>query len=178
VRRRLDGGYTVAHGRLSVADIVPDSFRLFFAFLPAIDLRELRFRIGQRFIDEWRLPRRWSLDATSPFEQVRVLDPEPVPSLLDSAFHDLKAVFPAFRDARVAERWAGYIDATPDAVPVISPVDGVPGFYLATGFSGHGFGIGPGAGKLMADIVTGVTTPVVDPAPFRHARFKAIGSRQ
>jgi len=178
LRRRLDGGYTVAHGRLSVADIVPDSFRLFFAFLPAIDLRELRFRIGQRFIDEWRLPRRWSLDATSPFEQVRVLDPEPVPSLLDSAFHDLKAVFPAFRDARVAERWAGYIDATPDAVPVISPVDGVPGFYLATGFSGHGFGIGPGAGKLMADIVTGVTTPVVDPAPFRHARFKAVGNRQ
>jgi glycine/D-amino acid oxidase-like deaminating enzyme len=171
LRRRLDGGYTVAHGMLSMADIVPDSFRLFFAFLPAIDLRELRFRVGQRFIEEWRLPRRWSLDATSPFEQVRVLDPEPVRSLLDSPLRDLKRMFPAFRDARVAERWAGYIDATPDAVPVISPVDGVPGFYLATGFSGHGFGIGPGAGKLMADIVTGVTTPVVDPAPFRYSRF-------
>jgi len=171
LRRRLDGGYTVAHGMLSMADIVPDSFRLFFAFLPAIDLRELRFRIGRRFIEEWRLPRRWSLDATSPFEQVRVLDPEPVRSLLDSPLRDLKRMFPAFRDARVAERWAGYIDATPDAVPVISPVDGVPGFYLATGFSGHGFGIGPGAGKLMADIVTGVTTPVVDPAPFRYSRF-------
>jgi glycine/D-amino acid oxidase-like deaminating enzyme len=171
LRRRLDGGYTVAHGMLSMADIVPDSFRLFFAFLPAIDLRELRFRIGRRFIEEWRLPRRWSLDATSPFEQVRVLDPEPVRWLLDSPLRDLKRMFPAFRDARVAERWAGYIDATPDAVPVISPVDGVPGFYLATGFSGHGFGIGPGAGKLMADIVTGVTTPVVDPAPFRYSRF-------
>jgi glycine/D-amino acid oxidase-like deaminating enzyme len=175
LRRRLDGGYTVAHGMLSMADIVPDSFRLFFAFLPAIDLRELRFRIGRRFIEEWRLPRRWSLDATSPFEQVRVLDPEPVRSLLDSPLRDLKRMFPAFRDARVAERWAGYIDATPDAVPVISPVDGVPGFYLATGFSGHGFGIGPGAGKLMADIVTGVTTPVVDPSPFRYSRFRAVG---
>jgi glycine/D-amino acid oxidase-like deaminating enzyme len=175
LRRRLDGGYTVAHGRLSVADIVPDSFRLFFAFLPAISLSEIRFRIGRRFIEEWRLPRRWALDGTSPFEQVRVLDPEPVPSLLDSVFRDLKAVFPAFRDARVAESWAGYIDATPDAVPVISAVDGVPGFYLATGFSGHGFGIGPGAGKLIADIVTGVTTPVVDPAPFRYARFESGG---
>ncbi len=80
-------------------------------------------------------------------------------------------MFPAFRDVQVAERWAGYIDATPDAVPVISPVDSIPGFYIATGFSGHGFGIGPGAGKLMADIVTGVTTPVVDPAPFRYSRF-------
>ena len=171
LRRRLDGGYTVAHGRLSVADIVPDSFRLLFAFLPAINLGELQFRVGRRFIDEWRLARRWSLDATSPFEEVRVLDPEPVPALIEAAFRDLKAVFPAFRDARVAERWAGYIDATPDAVPVISPVDSIPGFYLATGFSGHGFGIGPGAGKLMADIVTGATTPVVDPAPFRYARF-------
>jgi glycine/D-amino acid oxidase-like deaminating enzyme len=178
LRRRLDGGYTVAHGMLSMADIVPDSFRLFFAFLPAIDLRELRFRIGRRFIDEWRLPRRWSLDATSPFEQVRVLDPEPVASLLDSPLRDLKRIFPAFRDAKVADRWAGYIDATPDAVPVISAVDSIPGFHLATGFSGHGFGIGPGAGKLMADIVTGVTTPVVDPAPFRYSRFKAKGKRQ
>jgi glycine/D-amino acid oxidase-like deaminating enzyme len=177
LRRRLDGGYSVAHGVLNVADIVPDSFRLFFAFLPSVDLREIRFRIGRRFIEEWRLPRRWSLDQTSPFEQVRVLDPEPTAAMLDSALDDLKSVFPAFRDVQVAERWAGYIDATPDAVPVISAVDSVPGFYLATGFSGHGFGIGPGAGKLMADIVTGATTPVVDPAPFRHSRFTG-GSRR
>jgi len=46
----------------------------------------------------------------------------------------------------------------------------VPGFYLATGFSGHGFGIGPGAGRLMAELVTN-ETPVVDPAPFRYSRF-------
>jgi glycine/D-amino acid oxidase-like deaminating enzyme len=177
LRRRLDGGYTVAHGMLNVADIVPDSFRLFFAFLPAINLSEVRFRIGRRFIEEWRLPRRWSLDQTSPFEQVRVLDPEPTAAMLDSALDDLKSVFPAFRDVQVAERWAGYIDATPDAVPVISPVDGIPGFYIATGFSGHGFGIGPGAGRLMADIVTGVTTPVVDPAPFRLSRFDGTKSR-
>ena len=61
---------------------------------------------------------------------------------------------PSRRRAR-RERWGGLIDVTPDAVPVISAVDALPGFYLATGFSGHGFGIGPGAGKLMADIVTG-----------------------
>jgi glycine/D-amino acid oxidase-like deaminating enzyme len=177
LRKRLDGGYTVAHGMLNVADIVPDSFRLFFAFLPAINLSEVRFRIGRRFIEEWRLPQRWSLDQTSPFEQVRVLDPEPTATMLDSALADLKSVFPAFRDVQVAERWAGYIDATPDAVPVISPVDGIPGFHIATGFSGHGFGIGPGAGKLMADIVTGATNPVVDPAPFRLSRFDGAKPR-
>jgi glycine/D-amino acid oxidase-like deaminating enzyme len=71
---------------------------------------------------------------------------------------------------QIAERWAGAIDATPDAVPVMSPVAERPGLYLATGFSGHGFGLGLGAGKLMADLVTG-STPCVDPAPFRLSRY-------
>ena len=53
---------------------------------------------------------------------------------------------------------------------MISPVDSIPS-YIATGFSGHGFGIGPGAGKLMADIVTGVTTPVVAHRSAVLARF-------
>ena len=50
------------------------------------------------------------------------------------------------------------IDVMPDAIPVISAVDAVPGFFIATGFSGHGFGIGPGAGRLVADMVTGAPT--------------------
>ena len=62
------------------------------------------------------------------------------------------------------------IDVTPDAVPVISPVENVPGFFIATGFSGHGFGIGPGAGRLVADLVSG-DTPVAHPSPFRLSRF-------
>src|SRR5690606_18371831 len=37
-RKRYDGGYTVSHRHYSVADIVPDSFRLFGAFLPALKL--------------------------------------------------------------------------------------------------------------------------------------------
>jgi glycine/D-amino acid oxidase-like deaminating enzyme len=171
-RKRLDGGYTVAHRHLSVADVVPDSFRLLRDFLPIFrqDWRGLRLRVGKRFIEEAKLPRRWTLDQRSPFESVRVLDPEPVDGILDTALASLKSYFPQFREAEVAERWAGLIDATPDAVPVMAPVDKLPGFYLATGFSGHGFGLGPGAGRLMADLVTGAP-PVVDPTPFRYTRF-------
>jgi glycine/D-amino acid oxidase-like deaminating enzyme len=99
-----------------------------------------------------------------------VLDPEPVDWVLDVALAGLKAYYPAFANVEIAERWAGCIDATPDAVPVISPVDRLPGLYLASGFSGHGFGLGPGAGKLMADLITG-RPPVVDPRPFRYSRF-------
>jgi glycine/D-amino acid oxidase-like deaminating enzyme len=172
VRKRLDGGYTIAHRHLSIADIVPASFPQMFDFLPALrmDWSGLRMRLGSRFIKEARLATKWSLDAPSPFEQIRTLDPEPVPWILDEAIASLKKYYPAFEGLKIEESWAGCIDATPDAVPVISAVDGVPGFFMATGFSGHGFGIGPGAGKLMAEIATGAT-PCVDPEPFRYSRM-------
>jgi glycine/D-amino acid oxidase-like deaminating enzyme len=64
------------------------------------------------------------------------------------------------------ETWAGMIDATPDVVPVMDEVDSWPGLLIATGFSGHGFGIGPGAGKVIADMITG------EPARFDLSRFR------
>jgi glycine/D-amino acid oxidase-like deaminating enzyme len=172
LRKRQDGGYTLAHGRATVVDIVPDSFRLFFKFLPALmqDWRTLRLRFGRRFLEDMSLARSWPLDQPSPFELVRVLDPEPSGGLLRQALASLATYFPRFREARVSERWAGLIDVTPDAIPVIDEAPQLPGLYIATGFSGHGFGIGPGAGRLMADLVSGVK-PIVDPRPFRYSRF-------
>jgi glycine/D-amino acid oxidase-like deaminating enzyme len=171
-RRRLDGGYSIAMRNANVAPVVPDSFRLFVDFAPTLvkQWRELKLRIGRHFIEEWKTPRRWRLDEVSPFERVRVLDPAPVERFNRAGLKHLAAAFPAFRNARVLQQWAGLIDVTPDAVPVIGPVETMPGFFLASGFSGHGFGIGPGAGRLMADLVTGAT-PVVDPHPFRLGRF-------
>ncbi|HEX7198371.1 MAG TPA: FAD-binding oxidoreductase, partial [Dongiaceae bacterium] len=76
-RKRMDGGYTVATLGVRTIDLVPDNFRLFFDYLPAARLhwKKLRFRVGRRWIEEWRIPRRWGLDEASPFEAVRVLDP-------------------------------------------------------------------------------------------------------
>jgi glycine/D-amino acid oxidase-like deaminating enzyme len=111
------------------------------------------------------------LDETSPFEAIRMLDPSPNPAIVEESRQNLVRAFPAFARARVAQAWGGLIDTTPDAVPVIAPVQAVPGFFLMSGFSGHGFGIGPGAGRLMAELVTGAT-PVVDPMPFRFERFQ------
>ncbi|MCJ8309304.1 MAG: FAD-binding oxidoreductase [Rhizobiaceae bacterium] len=172
IRKRLDGGYTVAHATLSMADIMPDSFRLLPDFWPVLkaEWRDYRYRIGQRFLDEARLKRHWSHDEVSPFEQVRILDPIPHDGIQSSALKSLQKSIPAFQKAEIAEKWAGVIDVMPDVVPVISPVDQVPGFFMATGFSGHGFGLGPGAGKLMAQLVCG-ETPCVDPTPFSLNRF-------
>src|SRR6266404_3833751 len=100
----------------------------------------------------------------------RLVDLVPDSFVIERARASIAETFPAFRNIRVAETWAGMIDVMPDAIPVISAVDKVPGFFIATGFSGHGFGIGPGAGRLIADMVTGAP-PIVDPAPFRLSRF-------
>ncbi|MCB1342822.1 MAG: FAD-binding oxidoreductase [Pseudooceanicola sp.] len=171
-RKRHDGGYTVASGDENVVDLVPDSFRLGLAFLPAYldDWRSLRFRLSGRWREEAGQARHWRPDEMTPFESCRVLDPAPSRRALRSSFGALVKAFPAFAKADIVQSWAGMIDATPDAIPVISGVESLPGFYISTGYSGHGFGIAPGAGKLMADMVTGAA-PVVDPKEFRLSRF-------
>jgi glycine/D-amino acid oxidase-like deaminating enzyme len=155
MRKRQDGGYTIASGHENIVNIVPKSFRYARQFLPA--LRK-----------EWRSLN--SLDEPSPFEYNRVLDPAPNKTLSNKALSAAKRAFSVLENAHIAQRWAGYIDVTPDAVPVISAAGGVSGFYLASGFSGHGFGIGPAAGHLMADLVMN-RTPIVDPTSFRFNRF-------
>lgn len=172
VRRRADGGYTVSTLAATVFDLTPDAFRFFAKFLPALKMEwsSLKPRVGRRFVEELRDLRRVRPGQPSPFERTRVLDPEPDVALTDDALKRLAEAFPAFAGAKVAQRWAGLIDVTPDAVPVISPVDGRSGLVVATGFSGHGFGLGPAAGRLAADMATG-TRPFVDPAAFRFSRF-------
>ncbi|MFM0594850.1 NAD(P)/FAD-dependent oxidoreductase [Paraburkholderia dilworthii] len=171
-RKRADGGYTVAYGFRTYSDLTPDSFRLFFKYIEALksQLGSLRIGIGARFFEELRRPRHWALDQTTVFEQARTLDPEPIPAYVDGGLHEFIKVFPQLSSARIAQRWAGYMDVTPDAIPVISGVDAVPGLFIGTGFSGHGFGIGPAAGQLMADLVTS-DTPLVNPHAFRLNRF-------
>jgi glycine/D-amino acid oxidase-like deaminating enzyme len=171
-RKRLDGGYTVADGDANDVEIVPNAFRYFTKFLPAMrsQWKALRLHLSGAFLNEWNTPRSWRSDEVTPFEKLRTLDPVPNRKATERALQNVIAAHPGFAGARVAQHWAGMIDVTPDAVPVISPVDSLPGFVIATGFSGHGFGIGPAAGKLAADLVTNAR-PVVDPKDFRLGRF-------
>jgi len=172
IRKRQDGGYTIASGTTNSVDIVPNSFRYFTAFMPAwrMEWRSLNLRFGSRFFAEASMPKNWAMDEASPFEYCRVLDPKPSREKAAKVLANAAHAFPALRKAEIAQRWAGYIDVTPDAVPVISAVDAIPGFHIATGFSGHGFGIGPAAGRLMADLVLN-RQPIVDPSAFRFSRF-------
>lgn len=172
LRRRQDGGFTVAHGRRMDVHLAPDLLRRFWEFQPAWrhERDAIRLRFGRQSLREIVTRRRWALDDTTPFEAVRVMDPRPYRGVVMETFGHLRRRFPALAGTGIAASWAGLIDVTPDAIPVISPVDGIPGFYLSTGYSGHGFGIGPAAGLATAELATGAPASF-DLSAFRLSRF-------
>ena len=171
-RKRADGGYIVSQADATIFDIVPDSFRLVWAFRPQLlqGLRQLRLRFGAAFFHELKRARKWALDETTPFELERIANPAPAQAVLEEAAQRLKKAFPVFDQIQIAHRWGGLIDVTPDALPLIGTSASVPSLIFATGFSGHGFGLGPGGGRLAAELVIGGST-CVDPSPFAPARF-------
>ncbi len=171
-RRRADGGFTVASAAENIIEIVPDSFRHFGAFTTVLkqEWKSLRPRVSRHWLDDWLALPRGTAGTRDLFRKYRTLDPVPATATVMRAFRRLQEDYPLFRPLQIEQQWAGMIDVTPDAVPVISGVDGHEGLVVATGFSGHGFGISPGAGRLAADLVTG-DTPTVDPHALRLSRF-------
>jgi hypothetical protein len=65
-----------------------------------------------------------------------------LPKVVDVAVRRL----PALGDAPISHAWAGLYEVTPDANPLIGAAPGAEGFFLITGFSGHGFQHAPAAG--------------------------------
>ncbi|MBL9054061.1 MAG: FAD-binding oxidoreductase, partial [Tabrizicola sp.] len=179
IRRRDDGGYTIAPGG-SQHDffIGPDAFRSLFTYLPVLrnELRTttLHLRGPGRFPDGWRTPRRWSPDGPTPFEAMRILNPTPNMRLIGKVQDAFARAFPAIGRPKLRAAWGGMIDTLPDAVPIVDHTP-LPGLTLAAGMCGHGFGIGPGFGRVIADLVTGRTVGH-DLSRFRFSRF-SDGSR-
>ena len=178
ISRRLDGSYIVAAQNRGQLEVTPQGMRYARQFWPTFKSRRKSLSIGvgsSALSGPEAMARNWSFDAPSPMERNRIYAPAPNRAVAAPALAKLKAAYPALSGLGVGGMWAGWIDLTPDSIPVISAVDKLPGFFLATGFSGHGFGIGPGAGQLAAELVM-QRPPSVDPTPFRYSRF-TDGSR-
>ncbi|MGM3175495.1 NAD(P)/FAD-dependent oxidoreductase [Dickeya lacustris] len=172
-RPQRDGSYTVSvsgRGRLEPGFQSLRYARQFYATYRA-RRKNLSFNPGIKpFLcgpEGWA---RWAFDERSPFERTRILDPAPDMTIVSDGLAAMRREYPALAELRAVQAWGGMIDSTPDAIPVISAVEQLPGLILSTGYSAHGFGIGPGAGRLAADLASGAT-PIVDPTPFRYARL-------
>jgi glycine/D-amino acid oxidase-like deaminating enzyme len=171
--RRQDGGYTLALSESHDFWIGPDAFRHLRAYLPQLRLdpfgRRYRAMAPRGFPDAWGTKRSWRADEETPFERMRVLDPAPNMNSLAAAQRRFAAVCPGLGPITPSVAWAGMIDVLPDEVPV---ADRAPlrGLSICTGMCGHGFGIGPGFGRIMADLITG-SAPGHDLSRFRLSRF-------
>jgi sarcosine oxidase subunit beta len=81
-------------------------------------------------------------------------------------------VFPPLEAASVEHAWVGLYEMTPDRHPIIGEAPGVAGFYLANGFSGHGFQHAPVVGKLLAELIVGGAATTVDISSLGLDRFE------
>ena len=168
-RHRQDGGYTIAMTDYIEAFASLQSLKQFKTFLPLIHLAAKKIKL--RFHDDSAQVNPFSSDANyRKLDANRVLNPAPSAATLRRMRQKFDQKLPMFRDLPFLESWSGMIDAMPDVVPVMDAIDKINGLYVATGFSGHGFGIGPAAGKIMANLMQ--QKPVEhDISRFRFSRF-------
>ena len=174
VRGRADGGYTVATGDVAEHYVSRKSFRYFTKFftLLKISAKDVRIRLGPPagYPGRWTAKKHWSGDEVSPFEQMRVLNPPPSPEVEQRLARAVPERARWLAELGIAELWAGMIDVTPDAVPYICEAPTPRGLFIGSGLSGHGFGIGPGVGRVLADLIQG-RPPGHDLSRFRFERF-------
>jgi sarcosine oxidase, subunit beta len=124
-------------------------------FDPALTVRQLRERS--------RLSTGHIPVATEP--------PAPRRADIDAALLALKRVMPGFERLRIDRYWSGWLDISPDGLPIIDGHAGPEGLVFVTGLSGHGLALGPVIGEITADLaLDGATRRPIH--PFRLARFR------
>jgi sarcosine oxidase subunit beta len=95
------------------------------------------------------------------------------PSFIEKILTRAADRVPIFENLAVNPKraWAGLYEMTPDHHPVLGEAPGVPGFFLANGFSGHGVMHAPATGKILSDLVLHGKTDLVDASLLNLSRF-------
>jgi glycine/D-amino acid oxidase-like deaminating enzyme len=177
-RQRKDGSFNIAAGGALDHDVTLDSLRQVRFFLPNYWKNKslFRFHVGRPLVRSLQAALPGSTARRRPLVWDRGVEPVPNPRKVQRSLAELQRTLPLLPALRIARSWAGVIDATPDLVPVLGETPGLRGFVLATGFSGHGFAMGPIAGRLVSELIVDGKTSL-DISGFRYSRFAegAIG---
>lgn len=166
----MDGSFILGNGyRGSGADydVTLESLRGMKYFLPSYkrNWRQLRLSVGKEFIQGLGN----SLGLRSTAEAM----PEPRINIekVTRNFDYFRTLFPHLNDIRLEKSWAGRIDLTPDVIPILDQPETVKNLFIAAGFSGHGFALGPAVGLQMANwMIEG--QPRLNFDVFKNSRFK------
>jgi glycine/D-amino acid oxidase-like deaminating enzyme len=171
-RQDREGRFVVAGGGGAIYDLNLDVLRNLPQFLPTAwrNRRWLSLRAGGPLLRDLRTLVPGSEARRHPWAHLRDIDPAPHDQGARRAIGRFRELFPSLRDLPVEVAWAGNIDSTPDQAPALGWVDRPSGFMFATGFSGHGFAMGPGAGKIVSELILD-EGPSLDLRKYRFARF-------
>ena len=172
-RQRPDGAVIIGAGVRCDHDIGFDSLRYYRAFRDTIGGRKgkVDLHLGGQLVADLlgRLTPATTLRRDLRAE--RELNPAPVAKKVNKSLDGFRTLFPGLQ-VDCAQSWAGMIDVTPDQLPAFGGVPNYPGLFVATGFSGHGFGMGPITGRIAAEVIVDGRAPV-DLEGFQIDRFAA-----
>lgn len=169
-RPGLDGDFVLGNGYRGMGvdyEITVDSFRSMRHFLPAYrkNWRQLHLRIGADFMHQLaaRLSRHKAVQAL----------PEPEPNMrkIMANLSSFRQLFPHLDAIELKNAWAGRLDLTPDAIPIIDRPKAELPLFVAAGFSGHGFALGPSVGKQLSEWIM-QESPSIDLSAFALSRFR------
>ena len=171
LRQRPDGSCIIAAEGEVDHDVTLDSFRGLRHFLPGFLAHRstCSLRIGRALVSD--IGARLCGEGNSRVIQPRRPKIIPNNKRASKSASLLKNMFEMAGQVSISKTWAGQIDVLPDALPVIDAPTEVSGLVIATGFSGHGFGVAPAVGKITANLVSGAA-PLVSLENFRLDRFR------
>lgn len=170
LRQRPDGSCIIATDAGTDIDLTLDSLRASRYFLREVvrNHKGFSFRLGKPFVSD--LYTRLSVPKSD--WAIKPRDPDIAPNAhrVQENLKRFASLFAEMPPVEIVKSWAGNIDVMPDALPVIDASWPASGLIIATGFSGHGFGLGPAVGSTLSALARGAQ-PSTDLKPFSADRF-------
>lgn len=89
---------------------------------------------------------------------------------LDEMAKTVTELLPPLAKVRIVRAWAGQYHMTPDKQPILGGTPQLKGYFMALGFSGHGFMFAPATGILLSEMILGEAL-TLDVRPLGLERF-------